>query len=344
MSRLRVGCIGTGFIAGRHLKALAAMPDVDVVAVADPLVERAAAAADRLGARSYDDGLALLAAEHLDAVWLCVPPFAHGPLALAALERRLPFFAEKPLGVDMTAAQAIADGVRAHNLQTAVGYHWRYLDVVDQTRGLLRGRPPQLVVGQWLDTTPGAPWWSRRDRSGGQLVEQTTHLFDLGRLLCGEVESVSAAETTFPCDERRGADVPTASTVLLRFRSGAIGSISSSCLLTGRNRVDLRLVTPGRVVELRERSLSDHELRVDDGGLARSDQDPIAAEDRAFVDALLGRGQDIRTSYAEALATHALACAADRSARTGAPVVLSTSTDSPAHPPASTLINHPETA
>jgi myo-inositol 2-dehydrogenase/D-chiro-inositol 1-dehydrogenase len=329
VSRLRVGCVGTGFIAGRHLGALAAMPDVDVVAVADPLVERAAAAADRLGARSYDDGLALLEAEDLDALWLCVPPFAHAPLAMAALTRRLPFFAEKPLGIDMSAAQAIADGVRAQNLQTSVGYHWRYLDVVDQARELLRERPPQLLLGQWLDATPGAPWWSRRDRSGGQLVEQTTHLFDLARLLCGEVESVSAAETMLPRDEWPGADVPTASTVLLRFRSGAIGSISSSCLLAGRNRVDLRLVTPGQVVELRERSLSDHELRVDDGALTRLDQDPIAAEDRAFVDALLGRGDDVRSPYQEALRTHALACAADESARTGLPIALSSAPDWP---------------
>jgi myo-inositol 2-dehydrogenase/D-chiro-inositol 1-dehydrogenase len=322
VSRLKVGCVGTGFIAGRHLGALAAMPDVDVVAVADPVVERAAATAERLGARSYNDGLAMLAAEDLDAVWLCAPPFAHALLALTALERRLPFFAEKPLGVDMTAAQAVVDGVRAQGLQTAVGYHWRYLDVVDEARHLLRDRPPQLLMGQWLDATPGAPWWSRRDRSGGQLVEQTTHLFDLARLLCGEVESVSASETSLRREQWPGADVPTASTVLLRFRTGAIGSISSSCLLSSRHRVDLRLITQGRVVELRERSLSDHELTVDDAAPTCSDQDPIAAEDRAFIDALLGRGDDVRTPYEEALRTHALACAADESARTGATVVL----------------------
>jgi myo-inositol 2-dehydrogenase/D-chiro-inositol 1-dehydrogenase len=319
--------VGSGFIAGRHLGALAAMPEVDVVAVADPVVERAVVVAGRLGARSYDDGLALLAAEDLDAVWLCVPPFAHGPLEQAALARQLPFFVEKPLAVDLPAAQAVADAVRAQDLPTAVGYHWRYLDVVQQSRVLLEGRPPQLVLGQWLDATPGAPWWSRRDRSGGQLVEQTTHLFDLARLLCGEVESVCAAEATLQRDEWPDADVPTSSTVLMRFRSGAIGSISSSCLLPDRHRVNLRLVTPGRVLELRERSLTDHELRVDDAALTRSDQDPIAAEDRAFVDALMGHGNDVRTPYAEALRTHALVCAADRSARTGAPVVLDSASD-----------------
>ena len=329
MSRLRIGCVGTGFIAGRHLAALAAMPDVDVVAVADAVVERAAIAAGRVGARSYDDGLVMLAVEDLDAVWLCVPPFAHGPLEQAALARQLPFFVEKPLAADMTVAQAVADGVRAQGLRTAVGYHWRYLDVVEQAGALLRDLPPQLVLGQWLDATPRAPWWSQRSTSGGQLVEQTTHLFDLARLFCGEVDSVCAAESTLAREQWPHADVPTVSTALLRFRSGALGTISSSCLLEARHRVGLRLVTLGRVLELRERTLSDHELRVDDVVTARSDQDPIAAEDRAFVATLLGREDDVRVTYNEALRTHALVCAADRSARTGLPVDLNGTSSHP---------------
>lgn len=323
MSRLRVACVGTGFIAGRHLDALLAMPEVEVVAVADPDADRAAAAAARAGGRAYADGLVLLATEDLDAVWLCVPPFAHGPLEQAALARGLPFFVEKPIAVDLAGAQPVADGVRATGLRTAVGYHWRYLDVVEQARILLEERPAQLLVGQWLDTTPAAPWWSRRDRSGGQLVEQSTHLFDLARLLGGEVDSVCAAESTLQREQWPDADVPTASTALLRFASGAVGSVSSSCLLDGRHRVGLRLVCPGRVLELRERALSDHELLVDDAPPVRSGQDPVAAEDRAFVDALLGRGDDVRVPYAEALRTHALACAVDTSARTGLPVELS---------------------
>ncbi|MCW2849206.1 MAG: gfo/Idh/MocA family oxidoreductase [Marmoricola sp.] len=295
------------------------MPDVDVVAVADPVVERAQVAAERVGACSYDDGLTMLATEDLDAVWLCVPPFAHGPLEQAALDRQLPFFVEKPLSVDMTVAQAIADGVRSSGLQTAVGYHWRYLDVVEQAQELLQELPPQLVLGQWLDATPPAPWWSQRDASGGQLVEQTTHLLDLARLLCGEVDHVFAAESTLERDQWPGADVPTVSSALLRFRSGMLGTFSSSCLLESRHRVGLRLVSSGRVIELRERALSDHELRVDDVAVARSDQDPIANEDQAFVDALLGRGDDVRVPYDEALRTHALVCAVDRSAHTGEP-------------------------
>ncbi|MCW2819934.1 MAG: oxidoreductase domain protein [Marmoricola sp.] len=322
MNRLRVGVVGTGFIAGRHVTALSSMPEVEIVAVADEVPERATTAADRVGARSYDDGVEMMATEDLDAVWLCVPPFAHGKLEQAALDHDLPFFVEKPLAVDLSLAQQISDDVGAQGLRTAVGYHWRYLDVVEQARAQLHDRAPQLLVGQWLDATPAAPWWSKRGTSGGQLVEQTTHLFDLARLFCGEVDTVVAAESTVERVQWPEADVPTVSTVMLRFTSGALGTISSSCLLDGRHRVGLRLVAPGRALVLRERALSDHELVVDDEVVARSDQDPIATEDRAFVRALLGLEDDVRVPYDEALRTHALVCAADRSARTGTPVYL----------------------
>ena len=329
MNRLRVACVGTGFIAGRHLASLAQFPEVEVVAVADTVTDRAAAVAERLGVRSYNDGLDLLAAEELDAVWLCVPPSAHGWLERAALDRDLPFFVEKPLATDLAVAQALAHRVRLRGLLSAVGYHWRYLDVVAQAQRLLAGTPPQLLLGQWLDATPRAPWWSRREQSGGQLIEQTTHLFDLARLLGGEVASVVAAESTLSRRAWPDADVPTASTVQLRFTSGAVGSISSSCLLDGRFRVGLRLLAEGRVVELRERALSDHALHLDDVEVARSDQDPVAAEDRAFVDALLGRGDDVRVPYAAALRPHQLVCAADRSARTRQEVRLGSGNAAP---------------
>ena len=120
-TRLRVGCVGTGFIASRHLEALTRFADVEVVAVADAVRERAGATAAQYGAVAYDDGLALLAAEDLDAVWLCVPPFAHGPLESAALDRNLPFTVERPLALDLATAFAIADEVRRRARTTAVG-------------------------------------------------------------------------------------------------------------------------------------------------------------------------------------------------------------------------------
>ena len=320
----RVACIGTGFMAGKHLAALAAFDDVDVVAVADPVVDRARAVADDLGARAYEDGLELLATEELDAVWMCVPPFAHGALERAAIARDLPFFVEKPLAHDLETATTIAEELSDRGLLAAVGYHWRYLDVVERVAEHCRELPPHLVTGYWLDSTPPVAWWSQRSSSGGQVIEQTTHLFDLARLLVGEVERVWADELVVAgTDPGPDAPVPLVATAQLRFRSGCLGAVSSARTLPARHRVGLHLVGDGYAVELAESAIVDHELRITDGSgttVERSDQDPVAAEDRAFLDAVLGRGDDVRAPYAEAIRSHALAWAADVSAREGRPV------------------------
>ncbi|WP_220451313.1 Gfo/Idh/MocA family protein [Nocardioides dongkuii] len=311
--RLRVGCVGTGFIAGKHLAALSAFDDVDIVAVADAVAPRAVAVAAEHDARSYADGQTLMDTEDLDAVWFCVPPFAHGVLEETAVRRGLPFFVEKPLAHDLATAERLALLIEDAGLTTAVGYHWRYLDLVDRARELVADRPPVLVSGFWLDGTPPVPWWVDRDRSGGQLVEQTTHVLDLARLLVGEVSEVVAAHVPAEDDEH----VPLASTVSLRFRSGAVGGVSSARVLPSRHRVGLHLVGEGYALELTEAAIVDHRLTVTTaaGSVSeRSLQDPIAAEDRAFLDAVAGRGDDVRSPYAEALRTHALACAAERPA------------------------------
>ena len=322
MRRLRVGCVGTGFIAGQHLRALAGFDDVEIVAVADTVRERAQQAADRYGGRAHDDGLALLDGEDLDAVWLCVPPFAHGALEAAAVDRGVPFFVEKPLSTDPAVARVVADRVAGSGLATAVGYHWRHLGLVQRAAELLAGRPAELVTGYWLDRTPGVAWWAQRDHSGSQMIEQTTHIFDLARHLAGEVATVAAAER--PAPDGQG-DVPSAASALLRFTSGAVGSISSARVLGWRHRVALHLFADGLAVEIAERSLTDHELRVvtaDGEDVHRSDENPICAEDREFLDVVLGRVPHARVPYSEAVRSHALACAADRAAREGITVPL----------------------
>ena len=319
MKRLRVACVGAGWIAARHLAILAQAPGVDVVAIADLVRERAEEAAAGCGARAYEDGLELLATEELDAVWLCIPPFAHGPLEAAALDRDLPFFVEKPLAVDLETASTIAESVRRRGLLTAVGYHWRHLGLVDRAAALLRDAPAQLVTGFWLSSTPPWPWWSRRDRSGGQLLEQATHVFDLARLLAGEVEAVDAVEVAAGAQ----GEVPVASSATLRFASGAIGTIAAARSLQWRHRVGLHVVADALVLEFAERSLTEHELRVVTPAgeqLESSHDDPIAQEDGEFIAALRGEVDGVRVPYEEALRTHELAWAADRAARESVPL------------------------
>ena len=315
MTQTRIGFIGAGFIGGRHVGNLAGFDDVRIVAVADLQFDRAREAAARCGARAYADYRQLLDREDLDAVYLCVPPFAHGALEAAVVERDLPFFVEKPLAVDLETAETIARAVEARGLITATGYHWRYLDTVERAQELLSKNPARLALGYWLDFTPPPEWWTREARSGGQLVEQTTHIFDLARLLVGEVTRVYAAGARTERPAFPQADIADVSVATLRFASGALGTIASTCLLHWPHRIGLHLFGEGLAIEL-----SEFELIVDVGQgrpVQAAQGDPFVREDRDFVDAVQGKPNRIRAPYAEALRTHRLVMAAARSAREG---------------------------
>jgi myo-inositol 2-dehydrogenase/D-chiro-inositol 1-dehydrogenase len=168
---IRIGLVGAGFIGGRHLDSLTAQDGVRVVAVADPQADRALQLASRAEASLYLRWEDLLDTEELDALYVCVPPYGHGPLEDAAIDRRLPLFVEKPLAGDLATAERLAARIEAAGLLTSVGYHWRYLDTLEQARDLLADAPARMVLGAWLDKAPRVEWWARQAQSGGQTVE-----------------------------------------------------------------------------------------------------------------------------------------------------------------------------
>src|SRR5918997_6102579 len=130
LMQTRIGFVGTGVIANRHLGVLLGFEDVRVVAAADPQEDRVRSFSDRCGATAYTDPKEMLAHESLDALYICVPPFAHGAPEATALAQGIPFFVEKPLAVDLETAEEIAHQVEERALTTAAGYHWRYLNIV----------------------------------------------------------------------------------------------------------------------------------------------------------------------------------------------------------------------
>ena len=314
-SLTRIGFIGAGGIAQRHLDVLSGFPDVVVKAIADPDLDRAAALAADSGASVHASAEAMLNDEALDAVFICVPPFAHGPAERAVLAAGLPFFVEKPLAADLETAEAIADAVTAAGLITAVGYHWRYTETLDAARRALGANAPQLMQGFWLDQTPPPGWWGRQAQSGGQTVEQVTHLVDCLRVLAGGVTAVYAQGNHLPRDRFPDLDVITASTATLTFASGAVATLSSTCLLDWSHRIGLHVFANGMAIEL-----SDQEVMIDTGTGRHPKTftgDPVWREDRDFIDAVRGGRNMIRTNYAEALETHRIAVAITTSMQTG---------------------------
>jgi myo-inositol 2-dehydrogenase/D-chiro-inositol 1-dehydrogenase len=317
MDILRIGLIGAGNVGRRHAQVLESFPDVHVTGITDVLPAAAAALAGDIGSRAFGDVAGLLSAG-VDAAYVCVPPFAHGAAEAAVLSAGVPMFVEKPLAASAETAERIGAQVAAAGVVTAVGHHWRYLDVVERARRLLDGRPVRLVTGAWLDKVPPVGWWPVADRSGGPVVEQAAHVLDLARLFAGEVaEALAMGDGRPPAVP--GADVDGVTTATLRFRGGALGTLATTCLLGWKQRAGLEVVADGLWL-----SVGEDGLVIREGGADPVQEivpgDPAAARvavDRAFVDAVLGAGDDVRVPYAEALRTHRLACALASSAATG---------------------------
>ena len=309
----RIAMIGAGAVAARHVRVLTGL-GARVVGVADPVPEAARRLAADCGATPYPDADALLDAETVDAAYVCVPPFAHGAPERAVLARRLPLFVEKPLAADLATAAQLAPLVRSAGVVTGTGYHWRCLDTVQKATELLAASPARLVTGAWLDKVPPPPWWSRRDRSGGQLVEQLTHVLDLARVLVGEVDAVWGAGSRAPDSP---GDVDDASAIAARFTSGAVGTFTASSLLPAKRRASLETVSADGL----RLELSEQELVVERPGAEPEVLTPAVngheAVDREFLEAVAGERTSTRAPYEQALATHRLGLAMTAAADTG---------------------------
>lgn len=305
---LRVAVAGTGAMAARHLAALGRAGGTTVAGHLSRDLARANAAAEQWGGHGYDDIDKMLYTEAPDALWICVPPDAHGELEMAALRRGVPLFIEKPLAAGIADAERIAAAVAEAAIPVAVGYHFRAFGHVRAARAELAGRTVELVRGAWHGETPAPLWWRDRARSGGQMVEQATHVVDLARHLVGEATVECAAAVRGDGDPADGgSDVSRVTAAILRFAGGAVGAFSATRILDAAADVGLELYCDGLKVVIDRRQAT-----FTTGSGTRTiiaQDDAFVAENQAFLTAVrTGDPGAVLCGYDDALRTHRLCC------------------------------------
>jgi predicted dehydrogenase len=291
---LGVGLIGTGFIGKAHAVAWgsvrrimgAELPPVRLELLCDVPAERARAMADQFGfARATDDWRALVADPAVDAVSICTPNALHREIASAALAAGKHVWCEKPMGLTLADAEAMAAAAAAApGRVTLLGYNYVRNPAVRHARRLVAegriGRP--VHFRGWVDedyqADPDLPWtWRARiaEAGLGALGDLGCHLVALAVALMGEVESLIAetqlihATRPLPGGGRAAVENEDVATALLRFRSGAMGSISASRSAWGRkNRLDFEVHgTKGQITFAQER-MNELQLYVAEGPVA----------------------------------------------------------------------------
>jgi predicted dehydrogenase len=323
MSDVRLGFIGTGGNMNRHLRELTEIGGSTFVAFCDIVIEKAEQAVTQYGGKAYADYNQMLAHEELDAVYISIPPFAHGAPERAVVAAGLPMFVEKPVHMDADEAKDIAAEIEEKGIITATGYQERYLDIIDKAQELLASRRVGFFMGYWMGGMPGpGSWWREKAKSGGQLMEQTTHEFDMARYLFGEVKTVYAV-ARYDLIPDTDYDIEEASAVSLQFESGVFGIMFSACFTTnGMSRSGLDIFCEDGSLEYHLRSAL--VLSTADETTTWNPQNNCTIEmDSTFIDAVrAGDGSAIRSPYSDAAKTAILSIAANESLETDLPVHL----------------------
>lgn len=321
---LNIGIVGTGWFSKVHGDILSETEGVRIAATCGTSKEKANSLASRYpGARGFDSLTDMLDSGRLDAVYLCIPPMAHEGMETELIARGIPFLVEKPLGVDLDGPHKILEQLRRKPVITSVGYHFRYKQSTLHLKEFLKGQTIGMALGTWMGGMPGVGWWRKQEGSGGQFIEQTTHLVDLLRYTAGEVEEVYAAYgNRIVHEQHEGVTVSDVGTVTLKLSSGAIANISNTCVLPGTvGEIGLSIYTEQGIL-----AWDPDKLEIKNNGVSTSHfstDNPYVAETSAFLHAVrTGDASRIRSDYEDAVRTQAVTCAALESSLTGKSVLI----------------------
>ncbi|MGV2113787.1 Gfo/Idh/MocA family protein [Agrobacterium salinitolerans] len=224
----RIGVIGVGWIGYRHAKYCASNANCELVGISDPGPVASKVAAE-LGVPSFGSVDDLLDRARPDGVIISTPTQLHLETVGAALKRGVAVLIEKPIADTVADARMLVELAKRNDTPILVGHHRRHNSAVKATRELLNaGEIGRLLAVNvlWAVKKPDdyfdVSW--RREKGAGPVLINLIHEIDLLRHLCGEIETVSAIVSS----EGRGNSVEDPVVAMLKFNSGAIGTITAS--------------------------------------------------------------------------------------------------------------------
>ncbi|APO47803.1 Gfo/Idh/MocA family oxidoreductase [Paenibacillus sp. FSL H7-0942] len=238
MSKIKVAVFGCGAIAERrHIPEYAANENVELVAFADPVVERAEKMAETYGGKAYSSYEELLANETVDAVSVCTPNYLHAPMAIAAANAGKHVLVEKPMAVSTEEGEQMIEAAKKNGVYLMVGHNQRLMPPHVKAKEILEsGKLGKVLNFRTSFGHPGPEGWSvdgaeswffrKEEAIMGAMGDLGVHKSDFIRyLLNDEVSEVAGFISTL---HKEGTKVDDNATCLLRMKSGAIGTLVAS--------------------------------------------------------------------------------------------------------------------
>jgi predicted dehydrogenase len=234
--QLAVGVIGLGFGERVHIPAFRADARCAVASVCAGRLERAAAAASRLGIpKAVERWEELVADPAIDVVAIATPPVLQPEIAIAAFRHGKHVFCEKPLAINADEAKRMLEAARRAGTVHAVDFEFPLIPSWEQAKAILDrggiGRVRHAAVSWQVQTRASRmgmdSWKTRPEEGGGVLAAFGSHVFHYIEWLLGPIRRLSARLRGTP-GQHSGAGAETGMIVSLELRSGALVSVSIS--------------------------------------------------------------------------------------------------------------------
>lgn len=201
----KAAVVGCGDVAEVHFAALAAVDDVELVAVCDTDENRRKTAAAACNVPGFNSVTELLNAGIADVVHVCTPHNEHTQNAIAALQRGVHVLLEKPLAETVFRGSMLIDAAASSSATLGVCFQNRYnptsvamkIALDSQRYGKVLGARAQMMWARTADYYRARPWRGTKVGSGGGvLMNQAIHTIDLVQWLLGDVDDVRGSIST----------------------------------------------------------------------------------------------------------------------------------------------------
>lgn len=189
MSKVKIGIIGCGGIAnGKHMPALKQLPNVEMVAFCDIIVERAEQAKIAYGtpdAKVYENYKDLLADESIEVIHVCTPNRSHSFITVDALDAGKHVMCEKPMAINSEEALKMIEAAKRNNKKLTIGYQSRYRADAQYLKAECEaGNLGEIYYAKAHAVRRRAvPTWgvflNEYEQGGGPLIDIGTHALDL---------------------------------------------------------------------------------------------------------------------------------------------------------------------
>jgi len=332
-----VGIVGTGWVAGEHVRAFETDPRSAVRAICGTSVAKAEALGSRCAGpcAAYDDFGRMLSDPNVDIVVIATPSNLHAEQAIAAARAGKHVFLEKAMATTLDDARAVRDAIGEAGVRSVVSFVLRWNPLFELIKAQIADNTIGRVFLGEVDYFHGiGPWYKqyswnvRADMGVSSLLSAGCHAVDAVRwFMGGEVAEVTQYATRGDAPDFAAYEYAPTSVTIMRFADGRVGKATSCIECVQPYVFGINLVgTEGTIRNDRVYSKTKFPgqtswahiptILPDSGDVTHH---PFSDEAAHLLDCI-DQGVESHCNAADAWKSHAVCFAADQSGAEGRPV------------------------